>query len=141
MVTGWGRIGEEGEDRERVDGKRQKVVGRENNGLYKKRRKCEGGKNRDKKIVMEKLIIKKNRYNNNKKFSLLTKSSEVTPWCPVLVFALGILCFVLKSAASLVGQLGGETVGGYFFFPAFLDLMGCLLQVGALNRSHQVTDL
>jgi hypothetical protein len=33
VVTGWGRIGGEGEDGERVDEKGQKVVGRENNGL------------------------------------------------------------------------------------------------------------
>jgi hypothetical protein len=33
------------------------------------------GKNRDKKIAMEKLIIQKNRYNNLKNFSLLGKSS------------------------------------------------------------------
>jgi hypothetical protein len=39
----------------------------------------EGGKNKDKKIVMEKVTMQKNRYNNNKKFSLLGKSSGLTP--------------------------------------------------------------
>jgi hypothetical protein len=33
MMKGWGRIGGEGEDGERVDKKGQKVVRRENNGL------------------------------------------------------------------------------------------------------------
>jgi hypothetical protein len=49
--------------------------------------------------------------------------------------ALGILGFVVKSAAPLVGQLGLETAAGFFtFFPTFLDLMG------ALMWSHMVTD-
>jgi hypothetical protein len=45
----------------------------------------EGDKNRDKKIMMVKLLIQKkqtnenNRYRNNKKFSLLVKSSGIIP--------------------------------------------------------------
>jgi hypothetical protein len=57
------------------------VVGRENNGLkHRKRRESEGGKNRDKKIVMVKLAIQKKKSGrNNKKFSLFGKSSGLTP--------------------------------------------------------------
>jgi hypothetical protein len=47
-----------------------------------------------------------------------------------------------KCAALLFGQLAGELTGGFFFFPpAFLGLMGCLLQAGALKWSHQMFGL
>jgi hypothetical protein len=65
---------------------RKNSWGVENNGLqHKKRRESERSKNGDMKIVMVKLIIqkkkerKKTRYNNNKKFSLLGRSSGLIP--------------------------------------------------------------
>jgi hypothetical protein len=48
-------------------------------------------------------------------------------WHPTLVLMLGILGFVKKGAAYLIRQLGVEMAGCFilfFFFSAFLDLMG-----------------
>jgi hypothetical protein len=57
---------------------------------------CEESKNRDKKIVMVKLIIqkKKTRYRNNKKFSLLVKVLELFLRHPIiiLVYKQGFWC-------------------------------------------------
>jgi hypothetical protein len=80
---------------------------------------------------MVKLIIKKkNRYSNNKKFSLLGKSSGLIP----LVSNPGIGAWysgICGEGCCPSCQLGVETAGG-FPPPTFLDLMGHLLQVGAL---------
>jgi hypothetical protein len=69
------------------------------------------------------------------------KVLDLLLWCPILVFALSIPCFVRKGAASLVGQVGVKMAGGVLIFSTFLGFMGHPLQVGALKWSHQVTGL
>jgi hypothetical protein len=49
----------------------------------------------------------------------------------------GILGYVGKGASSSVGQLR-EELPGISFFLAFLGLMVCLLQMGALQWFHQM---
>jgi hypothetical protein len=72
----------------------------------------------------------------------LVKVLDLFLWHPTLVLEPCILGFVGKHAAPLVGQLGVEMAGGVFlFFSAFLGLMGCPLQVGALKEYHEVTGL
>jgi hypothetical protein len=66
----------------------------------------EGGKNTDKKIVMIKLIIQKEKkkntiFSNNKMFSYLVKVLELFLWGQILVLALGILGFVARVLALL----------------------------------------
>jgi hypothetical protein len=56
---------------------------------------------------------------------------------PIPVLVLGILGFVGKGAAPLIGQLARERWRG--FFSALIGLMGCLLQAGARKLYHQVT--
>jgi hypothetical protein len=64
----------------RVDEKAERVVGRENNRLYyKKRGESEEDKIRDKKIMMVKLIIQKEPHQVQQQLSLLGKSSRVIP--------------------------------------------------------------
>jgi hypothetical protein len=55
-------------------------------------------------------------YSNNKKFSLLGKSSGLIPLASILILVLGILGFVEKGAAPLVRQLGVEMAGECFSF-------------------------
>jgi hypothetical protein len=76
----------------------------------------------------------------------LAKVLDLFLWHPILVLVLmtggysvslclltvGILGYVGKSAAPLVGQLAGELAGTVFFPPTFLGLMGFLLKVEAL---------
>jgi nitrate reductase NapE component len=79
--------------------------------------------------------------DNNKKFSLLCKSSGLIPLLSNPgIGGYSIMVFVGKGAAPLVRQIGG---GRWLedFFPIFLGLMGCVLQVGALWWSHHVTGL
>jgi hypothetical protein len=51
-------------------------------------------------IIQIKIGIKNTIYSNNKKFSLLGKSSGLTPLVSILVVVLGILAFVGKGATS-----------------------------------------
>jgi hypothetical protein len=55
----------------------ERVLGGENNGLqHKKTRESKGSMNREKKLIMEKLILQeKYRYNNNKMYRWLGKIS------------------------------------------------------------------
>jgi hypothetical protein len=61
VVTDWGRIEVGGKTgRENGGEGAERVVGRENNGLWcRRKRECEVCQNRDKKVVMVKLIIQK----------------------------------------------------------------------------------
>jgi hypothetical protein len=81
-VTGWWRIGGGGEyrGREWMRKGRKSSWGGEQWNVIQEREESDGGKNRDKEIVMVKLIIQKtkNRHNYNKKLSLLGKSSGLT---------------------------------------------------------------
>jgi hypothetical protein len=102
---------------------------RDNNGLqHKKRKESKRDNNRDKKIIIVKLIIlnsktkqktkiKKPSYNN-KILVILAKVLDLFLWCPILVWELGILGFVEKGAAPLAGQLEVEMAEG-FSFPCF----------------------
>jgi hypothetical protein len=103
-----------------------------------------GKSERDKKIVLIKLIQKTNtRYSNNKSSVCLVEVQELFLWCSILVLELDILSFVGKSAAPLVRQHGVKMAGGFFlfFFPTFFDLVLCMLQMGALMWSYLVTCL
>jgi hypothetical protein len=92
---------------------------------------------------MVKFIIQKKKhisYSNNKKFNLLSKSSELILWCPVLVLVLDILGFVGKVAAPLVGQLIVEMAGGFFLFFYFLLFFHfpCSFGPSVTNRNSDV---
>jgi hypothetical protein len=80
---------------------------------HKKSRESEGDKNKDKKIVMVKLMIKTHTHTHTKSSTTIPKCSvcsakvlDLFLWHPILVLALGILVFVGKGDAPLVGQLG-----------------------------------
>jgi hypothetical protein len=101
---------------------------------------------------MVKLIIQKKKKEKTPG-TATTKSSvclvevlDLFLWHLILVLALGVLGFVRKGAAPLIGQLGVEMDGGFFLFfsffvPTFLGLMRHPLQVGALKLSHKVISL
>jgi hypothetical protein len=59
------------------------------------------------------------------------------------VLALDILGFVEKVLPLFLNSLGWRQLEGvfFFFFSAFLGLMGLMLRVVALMWSHQVTGL
>jgi hypothetical protein len=83
----------------------------------KKRRESEGGKNRDKRITMVKLIIqKKSSGTATIKTSVCSrKGLDLLLWQPIPGLALCILGFVGEVAAPLVRQLGwGEMAGAFF---------------------------
>jgi hypothetical protein len=73
----------------------------------------------------------KNRYNNNKKFSLLSKSPGLTPLVSNLVLVLGYWALWGTVLPLLLDSLRGRCLED--FFSAFLGFMGHLLQVGALK--------
>jgi hypothetical protein len=65
---------------------------------------------------MVKLIIqKKKRYNNNKKFSLLGKSSRLNPLVPNPGIGTWYSRFCGKSAVPLVRQFWGGDIGRFIF--------------------------
>jgi hypothetical protein len=66
-------------------------------------------------------------YSNNKSSVCYVKVLDLFFWHPILVLALGILCFVGKGAAPLIGQLEVQMAGEFFlsfffFFPLSLVL-------------------
>jgi hypothetical protein len=80
---------------------------------------------------------KKPRYSNNKKFSLLDKSSGLIP----LVSNPGIGAWYSGLCVGRVLFLLLDRWKDFFFFSTILGVMGCPLQAGALKWSHQVTSL
>jgi hypothetical protein len=89
----------------------------------------EGDKNRDKKIVIVKLIIQKKKTPpdtaTTKNSVCLVKVLELFLWCLILVLMLGILGFVGKGAAPLDRQLEVEMAGGFFSFLFFQFPWSC----------------
>jgi hypothetical protein len=86
-------------------------------------RENEGGMNREKKIIMEKLIVQEKRDTTTTKCTeCLVKFLDLLLWHPILILVLGILGFVGNSAVPLVRQLGRRWI-----FSAFLCLMSCPL--------------
>jgi hypothetical protein len=60
-------------------------MGRENNGLqHRRRRETEGGKNRDKKVVIVRLIIQKNKPTENNKKHQVQEQLKLQPFVKVL---------------------------------------------------------
>jgi hypothetical protein len=80
---------------------------------------------------MVKLIIQKKKEGTatTKSSVCLVKFLDLFLQHPILLLVFGILGFLGKGAAPLVRQLGVEMAGGFcpffFFFSAFLGLMGC----------------
>jgi hypothetical protein len=106
--------------------------------LYKKGRESKGGKNKDKKIVMVKLIIQK------KKGTATAKSSV----CLVKVLDLffGVQCWYwclvfwalwARVLALLSDSLGMETSRGFFLYFFCFSWSYGPLQAGALKWFHQ----
>jgi hypothetical protein len=63
--------------------------------------------NREKKIIMEKLIVQEKRDTTTTKCTeCLVKFLDLLLWHPILILVLGILGFVEKGAFPLVRQLG-----------------------------------
>jgi hypothetical protein len=94
--------------------------------------------------VMVKLITQKNknRYSNNKKFSLLGKSSGFISLVsnPSIGAWYSRLCGD-RCCPSCWTAWGGDNWRVFlFFFSTFFGLMGCPLQAGALKWSHQACE-
>jgi hypothetical protein len=65
---------------------------------------------------MVKLIIQKKIGTTTTEISVCSaKVLDLFLWCLILILVLGILGFVGRSAAPLVGQLGGKMTRGFFF--------------------------
>jgi hypothetical protein len=83
-------------------------------------RESEGGMNREKKIIIEKLILQKNPDTTTKCTDYPVKFLDLLVWHPVLILVLGILGFVGKGAVPLVRQLGKRWL--FFSIPWSYDL-------------------
>jgi hypothetical protein len=102
-------------------------------------RESEGSKNKNKKIVMDNLVIQKKKPKSS---VCLIKFLNLFLWHPILVLALDILSFMGKGAAPLVGQFNGDTAGGFFFHLSWTYGPSVTSeQVEALKLFHQVTSL
>jgi hypothetical protein len=122
-VIGWGRIGGKQRQKEWI------IMGRKISWegdqwiVAQERGESEEGKNRDKKIVMVKLTTQEKKTGTATKSSVcLVRVLDLFLWCPILVLVLGVLGFVEKGAAPLVGQLGGDD-WRVFFFSFLLSLL------------------
>jgi hypothetical protein len=66
---------------------------------------------------MAKLIIQGKKTGTKTASSVCSaKVLDLFFWCPILVLALGILGFVGKGAAPIVGSLQGRQVEFFFFY-------------------------
>jgi hypothetical protein len=101
------------------------IFGEVNNGLsHKKKRHCEGTKNRNKKILIVKLKL------INEKEGKIKKKLKKTTNCSVSLEK--VLDLLLLH--QIQDSLGGSQLGFFFFFsPVFLGLIYCLLQVEPRN--------
>jgi hypothetical protein len=110
----------------------ENVLGKENNGLIAapEKEESEEGKNRDKKMMMVKLVIQKiykiTKYSNEKcSVWLVKKSCRLVPL--VSDPGISILGFVGKGVAPVVRQLGVEMAGGIFVVVLFFSLLSLVL--------------